>query len=233
MKYIAAAMLWLCCAAAYAGDVANLDFLGFSKDGKYLAFEQYGITDGEGAPYSELYFIEVAANKWAAKPLILNGDEDQASGLVELRQQNRAQGKELFDKFGIPGGDSGTHLVAHNLHDLGVDLHHVRFTPGYPIGQGVYISYELTLEERAANSECFGFGQARIFTLTLTNQDSREDTVLQHDRKLPSSRGCAFGYRIQDVYLHSDKYLAVILNLFTPGYEGRNVRYLAVTGLLK
>src|SRR5690606_36811639 len=41
---------------AFAGDTASLDVLGYSPDGKVFAFEEYGIADGSGFPYSNIYF---------------------------------------------------------------------------------------------------------------------------------------------------------------------------------
>ncbi|TIL61031.1 MAG: hypothetical protein E5Y89_28055, partial [Mesorhizobium sp.] len=42
-------------ATAGAGDVAELEILGFSKDGGVFAFEEYGVQDGSGYPYASRY----------------------------------------------------------------------------------------------------------------------------------------------------------------------------------
>ena len=44
--------------SAAAGDTASLSVLGYSPDGKVFAFEEYGIFDGSGFPYSNIYFID-------------------------------------------------------------------------------------------------------------------------------------------------------------------------------
>ena len=53
----------------HAGDYAELNYIGVSKDGKHLAFEEYGTQDGSGYPYSNIYFIDVDKNVYAAKIL--------------------------------------------------------------------------------------------------------------------------------------------------------------------
>jgi predicted secreted protein len=211
-----------------AADIARLDFLGFSRDGAHLVFEQYG--DGFNAPYSELYFIEVAGNRWAHKPLLSAADENGAS-LAQLRQRNRQAARDLFAELEISGSRHGQHLVSQSLHNLSADPHQVRFTPALPPTDENYTAYSLVLTEQDAGSDCGTAGSARMFTLRLRNEDSDSETILQQDRRLPSSRGCVLGYRIQDMYLYEQS-VAVFLNIFLPGLEGQSMRYLVVTGTL-
>ena len=46
--------------AAHAGDVAELEILGFTGDGGVFAFEEYGVQDGSGFPYANRYYIDTA-----------------------------------------------------------------------------------------------------------------------------------------------------------------------------
>jgi len=46
---------------------------------------------------------------------------------------------------------------------------------------------------------------------------------------LPKVRSCPYGYCIEQVYFYKDK-LAVFLNMFSQGFEGPDMRYIAVTG---
>jgi predicted secreted protein len=223
-------LAWLLCfslSSAFANDVAQLDFLGFSRDAKYIAFEQYGSTPS--GVYSELYFVDVADNSWAEKPLILNAEGDD-SELNALRQKNRAAARNLFSRFGITGTLTGTHLISHTLHDVNAPTNTVTFTPDYPLG--AYDRFDLILAQRPTTTDCGELGKAQIFTLSLIDQGSGKETILQKDTRLPSSRGCILNYRIQDVYLKNDA-LAVFLNLFSPSIEGQAIRYLVVTGEVK
>ena len=44
---------------ALAMEQATFKFLGFSQDGQYAAYEQYGYQDGSGFPYSEIIVLQV------------------------------------------------------------------------------------------------------------------------------------------------------------------------------
>ncbi|MBN9059609.1 MAG: DUF2259 domain-containing protein, partial [Rhizobiales bacterium] len=46
--------------AAMAGDFAERSILGFSPDGGRFAFEEFGIQDGSGFPYSNIFVLDTA-----------------------------------------------------------------------------------------------------------------------------------------------------------------------------
>ena len=49
---------------ASAGDMASLDILGYSRDGSVFAFEEFGVFDGSGGAYSNIYFIDIKADRF-------------------------------------------------------------------------------------------------------------------------------------------------------------------------
>ena len=49
---------------------------------------------------------------------------------------------------------------------------------------------------------------------------------------LPESRNCPHTYSIQNVYVYENR-VAVFLNVYTTGFEGPDMRFLAVTGNYK
>ncbi|MCF7929657.1 MAG: DUF2259 domain-containing protein, partial [Spirochaetales bacterium] len=51
---------------AVAGDIASFVNLGFSRDGNYFLFGQYGVGDSDGKPYAELYTVDVSKNSFAS-----------------------------------------------------------------------------------------------------------------------------------------------------------------------
>ena len=60
---LAAALLaTLPVAPGFAGDAAQLEILGFSKDGGVFAFEEYGVQDGSGFPYANRYYIDTTTD---------------------------------------------------------------------------------------------------------------------------------------------------------------------------
>ena len=50
--------------ALSAGDVATFVDKGFSEDGKYYVFGQYGKTDKKFQGWAELYQVDIAANDY-------------------------------------------------------------------------------------------------------------------------------------------------------------------------
>jgi len=93
-------------------------------------------------------------------------------------------------------------------------------------------TYAVTLELKNGNEECANLGKSQMFNLTVTNENDKKSKPLQNDTKVPESRGCPLDYRIADVFVYQEKFVAVFINVFTPGFEGQNVRYLVVTGTL-
>src|SRR5215203_28787 len=67
----------------FAGDWAEMRFIGFSEDGEYMAFEEYGEWDVHiGGTYATTYFIDVAENVYAIEPVAFgySDNDDQTTG---------------------------------------------------------------------------------------------------------------------------------------------------------
>ena len=47
-----------------AGDRAQLDLIGYSADGSYFAFEEFGVQDGSGFAYSSIYVVDLVDDSW-------------------------------------------------------------------------------------------------------------------------------------------------------------------------
>lgn len=219
-----------------AGDFATLNVIGFSKDGRYLAFEEYGIQDGSGFPYSNIYFIDVAKNAYAA-PLIAVTIERETAVESTARNRSALLAAKKLKQLGIVKGNTGKLVVSHLMTDLTfdgeVDKSVIKFAE--EIGSMYHRGdYELSLSEIPIKTkECEPFEmETNMLELKLTNKDDDTSKFLQKDTTLPSSRGCALYYRMQDVYLYKD-FITVFVGVFTQGFEGPDMRFMAVTGTLK
>ncbi|HEX8369674.1 MAG TPA: DUF2259 domain-containing protein [Pyrinomonadaceae bacterium] len=106
-------------ANALAGDYAGLKILGFSKDGKFLAFEEYGAFDSTGGEYETTYYIDVVKNTFAAAPTVFEWDMDKSekSNSAILSRYKKSVAANLR-KFGIAKGNTGQQTVAHLLSDM-------------------------------------------------------------------------------------------------------------------
>lgn len=224
-----------------AGSYASLNVIGFSKDGKFLSFEESGEYDGSGTSFRRVFLINVVKNEWVKKPLYFEGAEGGGFDRKQQSVQDVLIEKEL-KALGIIRGNLGRHVISHPLTDLGIKGDSVQFAEAAYSGhhQG---DYELTLTEREAkntdcayeNSEDAGW-RPKIFDLKLTDRENNKNRILQSDKVLPKSRDCASGYRIQDVYIYENppnKYISVILNTYHPNIEGFDMRYMVVNGVIE
>jgi len=64
---VLAFLLLLAGMAAFAGDAAVFQNLGFSPDGKYFMFAQYGVSEGSSLAYAEIYTVDVAKNRFVSE----------------------------------------------------------------------------------------------------------------------------------------------------------------------
>ena len=87
MRRLLFAVLALCLAtgAASAGDYADRTIIGFSPDGAYFAFEEYGVQDGSGFPYANIYVVDTATDSWVAGTPIRVMVQDETASLASVR----------------------------------------------------------------------------------------------------------------------------------------------------
>jgi predicted secreted protein len=234
----------------FAGDYATLNFIGFSNDGKYLAFEEYGTHDGSGFPYANIYFINVEKNSYAAAPVkkrfddssMKVFDESKIPGEDVMRSQAKKAAAANLKKFKIVQGNTGEMVVARLLTDLNVgSTGQNNESPDQVIeftdyrGSSYYErEYALLLKTSEIKTKDCEYSSDAVLKLDLTLKDTKAETetILQNDKTLPESRGCPLSYSIQNVYVHENK-IAVFLNIFTMGFEGPDMRYMVVTGNYK
>jgi len=109
----------LAASCVFAGDYADLKFIGFSADGRYLAFEESGSWDGAGGDYATTYFVNVAKNTYALPPAVFEWEMDSMKESARrplLARYNRNVAGALA-KLKIVRRNTGTQVVAHMLTD--------------------------------------------------------------------------------------------------------------------
>jgi predicted secreted protein len=60
------ALILLAARAVPAGDVAQFVNLGFSSDGKFFMFGQYGVAESTSAAWSDTFIVDVRANRFVS-----------------------------------------------------------------------------------------------------------------------------------------------------------------------
>jgi hypothetical protein len=100
-----------------------LKFIGFSADGKYLAFEESGEARGAYKDsyfdYATTYYVDVAKNSYALTPTLLKMPEGKMGGTFLPRRDSdyKQQVSLKMRKLGIKSGNTGDFVVAHFLND--------------------------------------------------------------------------------------------------------------------
>tara|TARA_R110000868_G_scaffold157859_8_gene385381 strand:+ start:3350 stop:4081 length:732 start_codon:yes stop_codon:yes gene_type:complete len=217
--------------AAYAGTLAELGSTGFSDDGAYFAFEQYGIQDGSGFAYASFTIVDVKTDSWVPGTPVKVRLDDETLSASQARSAVQKQASGLLAQYGVKSSNGV--LVVHNpASELSADPENVRFLPVKSTMQsGVPIEVQLDAFELSAGTECEVHGQTFGFRLLLSVPGKVR--ILHEDSGIPKSRGCPLAYRIDQVYAHRlnnrDFVLAIMLVMNTPGFEGPDGKYLAFT----
>jgi len=116
-----------------AGDIATFTDLGFSENGLFYAFAQYGVLEENLSPWAELYLVDVAANDFVPAGRIklaydkkIKPGQDGSGALYQLVSENQA----LAVKYGINFLTQGIPLfisLENNNCDRGIKEETVKF----------------------------------------------------------------------------------------------------------
>ena len=104
---------------SFGGNYARIKFICFSRDGKYLAYEETG-TESVLMHDMTTYYIDTAKNAIASPYTILEGVEGR-DGHPDFRHGEVVYKRRVSAKlrrFGIKTGNTGQLVVAHFLNDL-------------------------------------------------------------------------------------------------------------------
>lgn len=216
---------------AHAGDVANLEILGFSKDGKIFAFEEYGIQDGSGFPYANRYYINTSDNSFLPGTPVRVRLEQDGSPVSEARQKAREQGEKTVPASEL-SANRGYTAGLNPITELSANPLRIKVNPR-PVFPTIDAPLEFVIEEipiKAAEI-CGSQGDTKGFRLSRIADG--KTMVLLEDKSIPKSRGCPMGYALGGVQTFSTDALtayAVLISVRQFGFEGPDHRWIAVTG---
>lgn len=215
-------------APAVAGDRAQIDLIGFSADGRYFAFEEFGIQDGAGFPYSTIHALDLAKDSWIAGAPFKARLEDEGAPLADARSKaaRLASGPLGELPIEVPGA-----FIALNGDGEGGDGQVLRFgTPGLGADPAA-ADHELSLAtlDVPAPAACATYTSEPIvgFALRLDGETIRADT------RVPDSRNCPLAYRLYGIAepvpagLGAPARVAIV-SVFSLGFEGPDRRFIAV-----
>jgi predicted secreted protein len=219
---------------ALAGDRALIDYIGFSPDARYFAFEEFGIQDGSGFPYSNIFVIDLTTDSWVEGTPVRQRADDESMPLLAIRAQAMSEAFATIDQFDIATPAEVVALIGDGI--VEPEAKNLTFgQPGFEAGT-VREERTLTLTTFPATSseDCRSYFDREPlgFELKITNGDA-EPLVLHRDEgSIPKSRGCAFDYRLHAVALPglgaTQERGVAIVSVYPGGFEGPDRRFLAV-----
>lgn len=224
----------LAASPALAGDIATFQSIGFSQDGSIYAFEEFGIQDGSGFPYSNIFLIDTVNDTYlAGTPIRVRLDVENA-GLSQARAEAMKKARPLIDKHDL--FDNPGDIVAFNpVTELDSASDRLRYR-AYPADPAFGNPYALKLEsfKVAPTGHCIDMvDQLVAFRLKMTEKDGTPaNDPLHEDKDVPTSRGCTTGYRLGGVVTYapiagSSVHMALV-QVFSAGFEGNDGRWIAV-----
>lgn len=233
-------LLLLSATAVQAADGAQSQAIGFSPDGKYFAFEQYGIQDGSGFAYSDIFVINIATNEWVKGSPVRVLDESEESNIDAARAQAMTEAKPIIDALKVTG--SFDTLLHRPFTDFTNDRRKVRFARWYSstadTGAYDYLgSFELEVKDVAlpTPADCLETDMAMPVGMEVTVKNLKTETIksMAKDTTIPKSRNCPHAYDIEAVFAPSaynmpNDPVVALIGTYNRGFEGSNRRFIAV-----
>ncbi len=233
LQLSAIALVLLTAFGASAGDVAEMRPLGFSPDGKFFAFEQFGEQDGSGFAYAEIQVIDTETDQYVpGTPVSVLIRREEAS-IGEARRESLKQAKAILDERRI-GDDPGYLVAMAPIGELAGKDDEMRYqtVPSFYVSEGVY---RVSLEQFEAKGEdlCVSMNvNVRGFALSVADDAKPEvRREVYRDKSIPKSRNCPSAYAVGGVvtpgYRSNGPHI-IMVQVASLGFEGNNLRWLAV-----
>ena len=104
--------------SSFAGDAASFDDIGFSEDGKYYLFGQYGKTDKTYEPWAEIYTVDVAANDFVKGEVFKSRDSSLDISGKNAYENLKAKCNWKISKYNAKPAGVGTLLYLRQKQNL-------------------------------------------------------------------------------------------------------------------
>ena len=204
-----------------AADFPDIVQQGFSPDGAYHLLLTSYYQDGSGFPSAALQITDVRRNTILyRRQQTWQQEEGSAATLDALVAKWRSGQTSVLSRYHLTTPLSGTRLF--QLPPLTPQTYPSASTGSVNTRLGRLNLSGFPLPSKCSYSDFPTLG----FALKLGVRD------LQRDTRLPSSRACASGYRLETGYQYRNS-VAIMLRVYLPGFEGPDAVPLVVTTVVK
>ena len=201
------------------------------------------MQDGSGFPYADVVVIDTQSDSFAAPPVhVLLENEDATREQAEaqaMRQANPALAARAIGGKGRLVGSVAASLPANQLGQMetmkGEQVAASALALKAPeLGEGAMLTLS-PIEFDVPRCKDIVEGRTSGFALSMTRR-GQPAVALHKDAKVPESRNCPRKYGLSEAYLHTPAggppAIAVLVEIYSQGFEGPDRRFLAITGRL-
>lgn len=226
---------------AYAGDADKLAIIGFSKDASHFAFETYGVGDGSGLGYSDIYIIDVKSNSWVEGSPIRQRGEDENQTEAVARAGALKQAASLLTKYGINqpfefiASNPITEIIADRKRIEFDSIHRSYGNSTVKPGEAADNRFVLQLSDFPIGpaADCLSEDGARYgFSLQIKQTLSGKVLEPYKDSTVPKSRSCPYSYELEAIVSPVDEsgsaVLIAMVAYYTQGFEGPDRKFIAI-----
>ncbi|MGL1893791.1 MAG: DUF2259 domain-containing protein [Spirochaetaceae bacterium] len=211
----------------YAGDVSNFVNLGFSSDGKYFLFGEYGIITDVQKAYANMWLVDVKKNSFVnggtfsgEYKTVIEPGESSIGGLLKLLNK----GSKKVDMYKIDHLEQGRPLYVRINDDDNVDILNFRdFMTG--------LKYKLVLNKKSRESGDTNYSSFGI-DLETTDQNGKVSTYKLGNPSF--ERKNVIDYKIERILNSSTgNNIVVVISKYIKNSDSINIRYMVETISLK
>ncbi|PDS67725.1 hypothetical protein CO653_05525 [Rhizobium anhuiense] len=214
-----------------AGDIANIQPIGFSADGKVFGFQEFGIKEEGRVPYSNTYFVDTDSGQYLEGTPFRTELTDKDANLSKARRQNLTAARGDMDKYDLLT-NPGLIAAFNPPTELGSPSKTIRYTTLATDGPPKS-PYTLSLGEMPVPTpkECTSIDKRVLgFSLQMIEKEGAPNRqAARQATAVPTERVCSVEYRIGGAMVYQPEtgnqvHVALILAFDAD----RNGRWIAV-----
>ncbi|NKK64360.1 DUF2259 domain-containing protein [Rhizobium leguminosarum bv. viciae] len=214
-----------------AGDIANIQPIGFSADGKVFGFQEFGIEESGNLPYSNTYFIDTEDGHYLEGTPFHTELTDKDANLSKARRQNLTAARSQMDKYDLLT-NPGLIAAFNPPTELGSPSKTIRYTTLATDGPPK-APYTLSLGEMPVPTpkDCAAVDRRVIgFSLQMIEKEGAPNRqAARQATAVPAERVCSVEYRIGGAVVYQPEggnqvHIALVLAFDAD----RNGRWIAV-----
>ncbi|AEQ53415.1 DUF2259 domain-containing protein [Pelagibacterium halotolerans] len=231
LKWLGLALVFGATFPALAGDSAQFDAIGYSQDGRYFAFEQFGIQDGSGFAYAEIFLIDLSTDSFVGGAPFETRIETEMTPVAEARAQAYAEAAEALSEFEIVR--PALPIALRGDGELGDDGLSISYgIPSYGLAE-ISGEYALNLEifKAPSNQDC-DFFEGSPMGVAVMRQTEGITEEIYRDTSVPASRHCVITYKFYGIFNPFDAWdnssSVAVLSVWSHGFEGPDRRFIAL-----